>query len=115
MVASSHDMRHLVPTSWPIRQVDPNELGQQVEHYFHIHPEVARSAFLLDAVRHELAVREQADRQSNEVVFDETHLRESVDNVDRSARLASRVAELNYQRHGVWPRLRRFFTHARLA
>jgi len=75
-----------------------NSLKARVRKYFYSHPEVAREAFLLDALRRELQLREGA----------ELRIRQGADhpNVNVS-RVTERLAAIAYQQHGVWPRIQR--------
>ena len=47
------------PTAGTADSATASELGERIERYFRVHPEASRKAFLLEAVRHELSLREQ--------------------------------------------------------
>jgi len=101
------------------KRVSPaNRLAERVRHYFDQHPDVAREEFLLDAVRKEILFRERKEmrnrggivgrerERSNRRSTDRPPL--SVEDIRIHALLAERVAVLHYERHGLWPKFRRF-------
>lgn len=109
MVALNQDNQSTLHKLQSSRSTRVRQLGERIERYFRVHAEASRAAFLLDAVRHELLLRERLDRRGREAVHTVSQQGQLDDNLDRSAALAMRLANLNYRRHGVWPRLRRFF------
>jgi hypothetical protein len=101
-----------------------NRLAVRVRHYFDQHPEVAREKFLLEALRREIDFREQRDAQ-HEAKFawresegtnrwSTARPRPSAADIRVHAWLTERVAEVHYERHGLWPKLRRFLFGNRL-
>jgi hypothetical protein len=101
-----------------------NRVAERVRHYFDQHPEVAREKFLLEALRREVDFREQGELE-NEARFaprvgDESNRwstarpRPSAADIRVHAWLTERVAAVHYERHGLWPKLRRFLFGNRL-
>ena len=111
MVAFNHNYRNALSDSRAGRSPAVHELGERIERYFRVHPQASREAFLLHAVWRELADRQRQDQATHEAKVDEAQLRRCEEIVDQCALVAMRLAELNYQRHGLWPRVRRFFSH----
>ena len=115
MVAFNQDYRIPSAGSKPVPPV--NRLVQRVRHYFDQHPEVSREEFLLDAVRREILVREQREvrngpgtvrGEGGESKRRSTGRPPSNDDIRFGALLAERLAMLDYERYGLWPKLRRF-------
>jgi len=115
MVAFNQDFR--ISSAGPKFTSGRNRLAERVRHYFDEHPEVARDEFLIDAVRRELNFREQGKtrnvvgtvRRDGEGIDRRITIRPPSDDEIRSgAVLLERLAILHYERHGLWPRLRRF-------
>jgi hypothetical protein len=106
----------------PVRPV--NRLAQRVCHYFDLHPEIAREKFLLEALRREIDFREQQDveheagraRRAGEGTNRRTavRLQLSAEDIRLHAWLSERLAVLYYERHGLWPKLRRLLFDNRL-
>jgi len=96
------------------------QLAERLSHYFDRHPEVSREEFFLEAVRREIHFCEQREarrksialRRSGEVTDDERPAAgrmRSAEEIRIQAALAQRLAVFHYERHGIWPRVRRFF------
>jgi hypothetical protein len=94
-------------------------LAQRVGSYFDRHPEASRDEFLLHALRREIDSREEREGR-NSAGFgspqnQEDHRRSSTrpvlsaEDIRIHAWLNERLAVLHHERHGAWPRLRRFF------
>jgi len=93
-------------------------LAERVRHYFDQHPEVSREEFLVEAVRREMYHREHneikagsgpARRESRDSNFGSTNRSPlSAEDIRVHAWLMERLAVLHHERHGLWPRLRRF-------
>jgi hypothetical protein len=96
-----------------------NVLTERVRHYFERHPQVSGEDFLLEAIRNEIHLREQAEiESSHEATLTGSGRSKkwsrrcpafSTEEVGMRASLAQRVAELHYERHGLWPQVRRLF------
>lgn len=100
MIAISKNWRR--PTIEPGLLPPGGRLAGRVRHYFARHPEVSREEFLLEALARELALREGPDAEAvplNRPLTEE--------DLRLHARLNERLAALNYERYGLWPRLRR--------
>jgi hypothetical protein len=78
-----------------------------VRHYFDQHPEIAREEFLQDAIRREIDFLEQASSGPARRHFVPRPPLSSKD-LRAQSLLAQRVAQIHYQRHGLWPTVRRF-------
>jgi hypothetical protein len=83
-----------------------NRLAERVRHYFHRHPEVSREEFLLEAVRREMHRREGP--------WAPARLPPSTEEIRIHAGLTERLAAFDYERHGLWPKFRRFLFGNRL-
>ena len=121
MVAFNQDYR--IPSAGFKFTYSVNRLAGRVRHYFDQHPEVARDEFLLDAVRRELNLREQSEtrnvvgavRRDGEGISRQFTVRPtSDDDLRMCALLAERLAAIQYERHGLWPKFRRFLLSNRL-
>jgi hypothetical protein len=122
MVASNPNNRFQYAGSNAVPPV--NRLAERVRHYFDQHPEVSRQEFLLEAVLREIHFREQ--REKGNKAGTERRGGDgtsrwftpwpplSAEDVRIHARLMERLAALNYERYGLWPRLRRFLFADRL-
>ncbi len=88
--------------------INVGRLRRRIDRYLGLHPEVVPASLLIDALRREIATREEADLVSRQAAGDGSESPTAEENIDESALLAARLAELNYQRHGIWPRLQRF-------
>jgi hypothetical protein len=94
-----------------------NRLAERVRHYFDRHPEVSREELLVDAVRREIQFREEREtgnesgpaRREGEWKSWRSIARPllTAEDIRVHALLARRLAILNYERHGLWPKLRR--------
>ena len=101
-----------------------NRLAERVRHYFDQHPEVSRQEFLLEAVRREIHFREQREtgngaglaRREGEGTngWSTARPRPSAEDIRLHAWLTERLTMLHYERHGLWPKLRRFLFGNRL-
>jgi hypothetical protein len=99
-------------------------LDERIRRYFDQHPEVSREEFLLDAVRREIHVREQWDTDHRAGPVRRGHPGANHWSTARPAITAEdirihtwlneRLAVLHHERHGFWPRLRRFLFGNRL-
>jgi hypothetical protein len=95
-----------------------NRLAERVRHYFDQHPEVSHEKFLLEAVQREIHFREQREsgngaglaRREGQVTSRWSIARPPLSDEDIRvhAWLIERLAVLHYERHGLWPKLRRF-------
>ena len=96
-----------------------NRLAQRVGYYFDRHPEASRDEFLLEALQRQLDCREQWESR-NRAGFGSPQYQEaqrrsitrpvvSAEDIRIHAWLNERLAVLHHERHGAWPRLRRFF------
>jgi len=101
-----------------------NRLAERVRHFFDQHPEVAREEFLLEAVRREIHFREQREtgngagtvRRGGEGTSRWSIARPplSAEDIRIHAWLIERMAVVDYERQGLWPKLRRFLFGNRL-
>jgi len=101
-----------------------NRLAERVRHYFDQHPEVSREEFLLDAVRREIHAREPREtgngarpaRREGQGTNRWSTARPplSAEDIRIHAWLNERLAMLHHERHGLWPKLRRFLFGNRL-
>jgi hypothetical protein len=122
MVAANPNYRFVSTGSNPMPPVD--RLAERVRHYLDQHPEVSREEFLLEAVQREIHFREQKEtRHRPEPERQErrgtglgssARPRLSAEDIRIHAWLIERLAVLHHERHGLWPRLRRFLFGNRL-
>src|SRR5712691_4371456 len=122
MVAANPNYRIPSAGSNPVPPV--NRLAERVRHYLDQHSKVAREKFLLEAVRRKIDFREQ--RETENVAgparregqgtsrWFTTRPPLSAEDIRLHAWLAERLAVLHYERHGLWPKLRRFLLGNRL-
>ena len=107
----------------PVRPV--NWLAERVRHYFDLHPGIAREKFLLEALRREIDFCEQQDveheagRARRACEGTQPAVRRSApaqahEDIRLHAWLSERLAVLHYERHGLWPKLRRLLFDNRL-
>jgi hypothetical protein len=99
-------------------------LAQRVRHYFEQQPEVAREKFLLEALRRGIHFREQREtrngagsvRRESEGTNTGSTARPPLraEDIRLHAWLSERLAMLHYERHSLWPKLRRFLFDNRL-
>src|SRR5260370_39369727 len=116
MVAANPNDR--IPSAGSNRVALVNQLAERVRDYLEQHPEVSREEFLLEAVRREIRFREQratgngaggARREgdgTNRWSTARPPLR--AEDIRIHAWLIEHQAVLHYERHGLWPKLRRF-------
>jgi hypothetical protein len=116
MVPANPNDRIPSARSTPVPPV--NRLAERVRYYFDQHSEVSRKEFLLEAVRREIYFRElkepgngaglarRGDQGTNWWSSARPPL--SAEDVRIHAWLSERLAVLHYERHGLWPKLRRF-------
>jgi hypothetical protein len=104
-----------------------NWLAERVRYYFDRHPEASREEFLLEAIRREIHFREQREKRNrgeNQEAGRFSIARPaggarlkrastSAEAIRLHAWLNERLAVLHYERHGLWPRLRRLFFGSR--
>jgi hypothetical protein len=95
-----------------------NRLAQRLARYFALHPHVSREEFLVTALEKELDYRaadlgwkplapgHPGDRPSHRWVEERRPLTE--EDLRIHAWLMERLALLHHERHGWWPKLRRF-------
>ena len=107
-----------IPSAGPKHVLPGNRLATRIRHYFDQHPELVRETFLLDAARREIDFREQREtvngagpawrdgKRTNRWSTARTPL--SAEDIRLHNWLTERLAVLDYERHGLWPRLRRF-------
>jgi hypothetical protein len=101
-----------------------NQLDERIRQYFDMHPDVSRVEFLLEAIRREIHFREQTEtgneagracREGNGTRRGSTARPPlSAGGIRIHAWLTERLSVLHYERHGLWPRLRRFLFGNRL-
>jgi hypothetical protein len=101
-----------------------NQLPERVRHYFDQHPEVSPEEFLLEAVRRQIHSREQRQagngvglaRREGQITSRLSTRRRtlSAEEIRLHTKLTERLALLNYEQYGWWPRLRQFFFSNRL-
>src|SRR5262245_38763008 len=101
MVALNKSWRPQAVASDPIPPA--SRLAERVRNYFARHPEVSREEFLLDAVGRELVLRDGPVTSPKPIGRPLTE-----EDIRIHAQLNERLAALNYERHGLWPRIRRF-------
>ena len=97
--------------------------GAVVEHvrnYFNHHPEIDREQFLLEAVQREIRFCEQNEIKSSTIAargdgdcrwstaWRPPSAQDIRKGIRAQASLAQRLAMIQYERHGLWPRVRRF-------
>jgi hypothetical protein len=103
MVAVNSNDR--IPSARANPVLPDSPLAQRVRHYFEQQPEVAREEFLLEAVRRGIHFRNTESTTRPSLSAEDIHLH---------AWLTERLAMLHYERHGLWPKLRRFLFDNRL-
>jgi hypothetical protein len=96
-----------------------SRLAERVRHYFDRHPEVSREEFLREAVQREIYLREQTDTEAGTGPRGRTDGEAAhrfrarpaltAEDIRIHAWLTERLAMLHYERHGLWPRFKRFF------
>jgi hypothetical protein len=114
MVAANLNDR--IPSAGPNPMLPVNRLAERVRRYFDQHPEVAREKFWLEAARREIDFRERRETENgagpagregaNRWSIARPPL--SAEDIRFHAWLVERMAVVNYERNGLWPRLRRF-------
>jgi hypothetical protein len=120
----------MVPANWDERLPSANtvlpvhRLAERVRQYFDQHPEVSQGEFLLDALQWEIHFREQQeaghrpwparreDRGSRRCL--DMGPPPTAEDIRLHAWLSERLALLHYERHGLWPKVRRFLFGNRL-
>jgi hypothetical protein len=122
MVAANPNDR--IPSDGPNPVPPVNRLVERVRRYFDQHPELARGKFLPAAVPREIDVREQREtdngagsaRREGEGANQWSTARPplSAEDIRIHAWLIERLAVVHYERHGLWPKLRRFLFGNRL-
>jgi hypothetical protein len=115
---------HRIPSARSNLVLPVNRLAERVRHYFDQHPEVSREEFLWEAVRREIHFREQratgngagrARRKGQGTSkWSTAQLPLSAEDLRIHAWLTERLTVLHDERHGLWPRLRRFLFGNRL-
>ena len=95
-----------------------NRLAERVRQYSDQHPEVSRAELWLDAVPREIDARERLKRglrtTSGRVTRRSSKPPVTAEDIRIHAWLTERLAVLHHERHGRWPRLRRFLLGGRL-
>jgi hypothetical protein len=122
MVAANPNYRFPSAASHPVPPV--HWLAVRVRHYFKRHPEVSWDEFLLDAVRREITFREQEDGENGPWharpegqgtgLWSAGRPPRTEADIRIHAWLHERLAALHRERHGLWPKLRRFLFGHRL-
>jgi hypothetical protein len=122
MVAANSNDR--VPSARANPVLPDSILAQRVRQYFEQQSEVARENFLLEALRRGIPFREQREtgngagsvRREGEGTNTGSSARPplSAEDIRLHAWLSERLAMLHYERHGLWPKLRRFLFENRL-
>jgi hypothetical protein len=108
MVAANPKYRIPFAAAKPVPPV--KQLAERVRQYFVRHPEVSREEFLVEAVRREIAFREQ--REIENAAGPAPTL--TAEDIRIHACLVERLAVVYYEQHGLWPKLRRFLFGNRL-
>ena len=108
MVAASPNCRIPLVAAKPVPPVNP--FAERVRQYFDRHLEVSREEFLVEAVRREIDFREQ--RETENAAGPAPTL--TAEDIRIHAWLLERLALVNYEQHGLWPKLRRFLFGNRL-
>jgi hypothetical protein len=95
-------------------------VAERTRDFFARHPEIARDDFLIDALQREIVFREQRETKKPSTIAhphgsgvemrSANRPRATAEDLRRQALLAQRLAQLHYERHGLWPRIRRFFS-----
>jgi hypothetical protein len=101
-----------------------SQLAQRVDDYFSQHPDVSRQEFLLEALQREIRFREQREARNGaglghgEAQWSTgwSHARSPLSAEDTRIHrwLVERLARVDYERHGLWPRLKRLLFENRL-
>lgn len=102
-----------------------NRLAERVRHYLAQHPEFGPEKFLREALRREIDFREtrETEREAWPTPLEGERIKKvpsarpslTAEDIRLHAWLNERLAILDYERHGLWPRLRRFLFGNRLA
>src|SRR5262245_12696079 len=104
MVAINGNWRSSATASNPLPPV--RRLAERVRHYLVRHPKVSPEEFLLDAMGRELTPREgpgTSPRPTGRPPLTE-------EDIHIHVWLNERLAALHHERHGLWPRIRRFLS-----
>jgi hypothetical protein len=122
MVAANPNDR--IPSGPSNPALPGSPLAQRVRHYFEQQSEVAREDFLLEAMRRGINFREHREkgngagsvRREGKGTNTGSTARPplSAEDIRLHAWLSERLAMLHYERHGLWPKLRRFLFENRL-
>jgi hypothetical protein len=90
---------------------------KRVDDYFSHHPEVSRQEFLLNALGREIHFREQRETRYRPGLIHPERQRIggwpsvrpplSAEDIRIHTWLVERLAKVNYERHGLWPKLKR--------
>jgi hypothetical protein len=122
MLALNTNYRFSSATSNSISPV--SRLVERVRRYFNQHPEVSRDEFLLEAIRREIRFREERKTGNGAGLARREGQGTSgwyiarppltAEDILIHAWLNERLAMLHYERHGLWPKLRRFLFGNRL-
>jgi hypothetical protein len=102
------------------RQETHQRIATWLKDFFQRNPDVSRQDFLLHAIKTELAYRERRDTTpwpraahagKTWTASPAAHQSPPAEEARRAEDLvAERLMALNYQRHGLWPRIQRFLT-----
>ena len=112
-----------LPPEQPVRLV--GGLAERLRHYFDQHPEVRRDEFVREALRREISFREHHEAgygrrpgcrdNPGHGRWSTVRRPPTAEAIRLHAWLSDRLAALHYERHGLWPKLRRFLFGNRLA
>jgi hypothetical protein len=101
-----------------------NRLAERLRHAFDQHPEVFREECLREAVRRDIRLRGQSETENGAGIarregqgtgrWFTARPAPSAEDIRVHAWLLERLAVLHYERHGLWPKLRRFLFGNRL-
>jgi hypothetical protein len=122
MATANPNARVLSVGSIPVQPVD--RLVELVCYEFELHAVLVREKFLLESVRREIDFREQTETESGARLvarngeginrWSSARRPLSAKDIRLHAWLSERLAVLHYERHGVWPKVRRFLFGNRL-
>ena len=116
MVAANPN--HRIPSARSEPRPPLNYLAERIRHYFDQHPEISWEEFLRVAVQKEIHFREQREAKNGARLpcregqgtsrWSTARPGLSAEDSRNHAQLNERLALLKYERHGLWPKLRRF-------
>jgi hypothetical protein len=104
-----------LPPAAPNAMPRINGLDERVRDYFDRRPECPRRVSLGEAMRREIHSREQQEVGDGTGRWATARAPVTAEDLRIHAWLTRRLAVLHYERHGLWPRLRRFLLGSRLS